>query len=87
MEATVVRLSSGERWSYLCGQSGAKEPIDLVVRAFEGPALCAVGDAERGPDSEPILVPVGQGRRLCGFHFYARPADPTRSSLITYRGL
>lgn len=87
MEATAVRLPSGERWSYLGGQAAAKEPIDLVVRAFEAAVLAAVGDQERGPDSEPILIPAGQGRRLCGFHFFARPASAAGGALVSFRGI
>jgi hypothetical protein len=87
MEAVAVRLPAGDRWTYLCGQTDAKKPADVVVRAFERPLLCAVGDAERGPDTEPILVPAGQGRRLVGNHFFCRPADPAGGGLVTYRGL
>jgi hypothetical protein len=87
MEATAMRLPSGERWSYLGGQAGAKEPLDVVVRAFEAPVLAAVGDQERGPDSEPVLVPAGEGRRLCGWHFFARPASAASGALVTFRGI
>lgn len=86
MEAVEIRLPAGDRWTYLCGQADAKKPNDVVIRAFGQPALCAVGDGERGPDAEPVLVPVGQGRRLVGRHFYARPADPALSGLLTVRG-
>lgn len=87
MEAIAVRLPPGERWTYLCGESGAKKPADVVVRAFEHALLAAVGTGERGPDTEPVLVRPGEGRRLVGQHFFARPADPVQGSLVTYRGL
>ena len=87
MEAVAIRLPVGERWTYLCGQVDAKKSGEVVVRAFDAPALCAVGEAERGPDAEPVLVPSGEGRRLVGQHFFARSADPARACLLTYRGL
>ncbi|MFM8981033.1 MAG: hypothetical protein ACKOSS_11305 [Planctomycetia bacterium] len=87
MEATLKRLSPGEAWAYLGGQPGAKEPIDLVVRAFEGSVLVAVGENDRAPDTEPVLVPAGQGRRLCGFHFFARPATAASGAVVSVRGL
>ncbi|MFM8387367.1 MAG: hypothetical protein ACKOCB_11205 [Planctomycetia bacterium] len=87
MEATLKRLPPGEAWCYLGGQPGAKEPLDLVVRAFEGSVLVAVGENDRAPDTEPVLVPAGQGRRMCGFHFFARAAAPAAGALVSVRGL
>lgn len=87
MDAVALLLPSGDRWTYVCGQAGAKQPGDVVVRAFERPVLCATGEVERGPDSEPILIPAGQGRRVVGFHVFARPADPSAASRISYRGV
>jgi hypothetical protein len=86
MEAVAVRLAEGERWTYLVGPGASKDPLDLVVRAFDADVLVAIGDAERGPDGEPLRVPAGQGRRLCGWHFFARPADAARPARVTYRG-
>jgi hypothetical protein len=86
LEATSRRLPAGERWTYLGGQADAKEPFDLVVRAFEAPVLVAIGENDRAPDTEPVLVPVGQGRRLCGQHFFARPAEGA-AAVVTFRGL
>jgi hypothetical protein len=86
MEAVEIHLPAGDRWTYLCGQADAKKPADVVVRAFERAVLCAVGEGERGPDAEPILVPSGEGRRLVGRHFYGRPADPAQGGVLTVRG-
>ena len=86
MEATAIRLPPGDRWTYLCGQADAKKPADVVVRAFEEPLLCAVGQGEGSPDTEPVLVRPGEGRRLVGQHFFARPADPARGGVVSYRG-
>lgn len=86
MEAVAIRLGQDERWTYLTGHGASKEPVDLVVRAFDADVLVAVGDAERGPDSEPVRVPAGQGRRLCGWHFFARPLDVQRPARVVYRG-
>ena len=87
MEATSRRLPAGEGWTYLGGDGSAKEPIDLVVRAFETSVLVAVGGNDRAPDGEPVLVPSGQGRRLCGQHFFARPAVASAPAVVTLRGL
>jgi hypothetical protein len=87
MEATLKRLPPSEAWCYLGGQTGPKEPFDLVVRAFEGSVLVAVGENDRAPDTEPVLVPAGQGRRLCGWHFFARPARAGAGVVVSVRGL
>jgi hypothetical protein len=86
MEAVEIRLPAGDRWTYLCGQGADQKPTDVVVRAFGFPVLAAVGSGENTPDVEPILVPSGQGRRLVGRHFFARPADPAQGGLLTIRG-
>lgn len=87
MEATSRRLPAGERWTYLGGQADAKEAFDLVVRAFEAPVLVATGENDRAPDTEPVLVQRGEGRRLCGLHFFARPAVAGAPAVVTLRGL
>lgn len=87
MEAVAVTLAAGDRWTFLCGVSAGEKPTDVVVRAFEVPALVAIGEGARGPESEPVLVPAGQGRRVMGMNVYARPADPTRPGRVTYRGV
>lgn len=87
MEAVAKRLPPADRWTYLCGVAAGEKPTDVVVRAFDAPALVAVGDGARGPDVEPVLVPAGQGRRVVGAHVYARPADPARPGRVSYRGV
>lgn len=87
MEAVAVLLPTGERWTCLCGQADARKPGDVVVRAFESAVLCAVGDTERGPDSEPILIPAGQGRRVIGPYVFARLARPGQTGHVSYRGV
>jgi len=87
MEAHALRLRKTDGWTYLGGRPEAKKPLEVVLKAFEGDALFAVGPTEREPGGEPIRVPRGQGRRLAGLHFFARPADPRRPLLVSHRGL
>jgi len=87
MEQYVVRLTDLTGWTYLGGNDEAKKPIELVVRAFEHDVLGAVGDGPSAPSSEPVVVPLGQGRRLEGKHFFVKPAPPARACLISHRGL
>lgn len=87
MEATAIRIPAGTRWVYLCGLAAGAQATDVVVRAFESPALLAIGEDAGAPDSEPVLVPVGQGRRVIGRHVFARSASADRPSLVTFRGM
>ena len=85
MEQVALRLS-GDSWTYLGGDADAKQPLELVVRAFENGAMASVGEGPDAPSGEPVEVPVGEGRRLEGRHFFARPAQGN-GCLISYRGI
>lgn len=87
MEAIALRLQKTDGWTCIGGKEDAKKPLDVVIRAFEGPVLAATGSSDKAPDREPVLVPRGQGRRLVGRHFFVRPAPPVGPRLITHRGL
>ena len=87
MEQVAVRLQKTDGWTYLGGNPEAAKPVEVVIRAFEHDVLIATGGGANAPDSEPLNVPVGQGRRVEGRHFFARPAPPERPCLISYRGL
>jgi hypothetical protein len=87
MEQVALRLQKTDGWTYLGGDSEAKKPLEVVIRAFEGGALAATGPTEKAPEGEGVDVPEGEGRRLVGRHFFARPARPDAPCLISYRGL
>ena len=88
MDAHALRLMKTDGWTYLGGRPEAKKPPEVVVRAFEGDVLFATGGDETAPDTDPVVVPEGEGRRLVGTHFFVRPAPPAeRPVLLTHRGL
>ena len=86
MEAVALRLTRVEGWTYLGGDAEAKKPLEGVIRAFEHPVLAAVGEGPDAPTGEPVEVPAGEGRRLEGRHFFARPGEPARPCRVSYRG-
>jgi hypothetical protein len=88
MEQVALRLTRTDGWTLLGGDPEAKKPVELVVRSFEHPVDVAAGDTDRTPDRAPMRVPAGEGRRVAGRWFFARPADPAQGPcLISYRGL
>lgn len=87
MDPVALRVQKTDGWTCIGSKPDAKKPLDVVVRAFEGPVFAATGSEEKGPDREPVLVPDGEGRRLVGRHFFVRPAAPLGPRLITHRGL
>jgi hypothetical protein len=87
MEQVALRLTKPDAWTLLGGDPEAKKPPEVVVRSFDGPIHVATGKTDRMPDTEPVLVPPGQGRRLTGRWFFARPAGAHGACRISYRGL
>ncbi len=86
METYAVHLTNAE-WTYLGGKDEAKKPVELVVRSYDQDVYAATGTGANAPDTDPVLVPAGEGRRLEGTHFYVRPSDPARACRIAHRGL
>ena len=85
MEQVALRLT-GDQWTYLGGDAEAKQPLEVVVRAFDRPALAAIGNDDQSPADDPVPIPVGEGRRLEGKHFFAKPAEGA-GCLISFRGI
>ena len=85
MEQVALRVS-GETWTYLGGDSDAKQPLEVVIRAFDHDAQACVGDEPTGPGDAPVTVPRGEGRRLTGRHFFVRPNN-TDTCVVSYRGI
>jgi hypothetical protein len=86
VEQVAVRIAPEDGWTRLGGPPPEK-PVEVVIRAFDGPVLCATGTGPAAPDSEPRLLPPGEGLRLEGRHFFVRPAPPEGGRLVSYRGL
>lgn len=86
MEQVAMRLAAGNEWNYLGGDDEAKKPLEVVIRAFERPVLCATGEDASGPTGEPVRCAPGQGIRLVGRHFYVQ-AEGGGRPLISHRGL
>ena len=84
MDQVALRLDGTGRWIYLGGNADAKKPLEVVVRAFDDPIEFATGSGAESPDSDPVAVPTGEGRRLEGLHFFVRSAVRTR---ISFRGI
>jgi len=87
MEQVALRLAEPTVWTCVGSRPDAKKPIEVVVRAVEGPLLASTGEGDEAPDAEPVLVPEGEGRRLSGRHFFVKAASPEGPRLLTVRGL
>ena len=86
METHAVHLSKPE-WTYLGGDDEAKKPVELVLRSYDQDVHAATGSGANAPDTDPVVVPAGEGRRLEGKHFFVRPSDPAQPCRIAHRGL
>ena len=87
MEQVALRMPAVEDWTLIGSHPDAKKPLEIVVRAVDGPLLVATGTDDGAPSSEAVFVPTGEGRRLCGRHFFAKAAPPVGPRLLTYRGM
>ena len=87
MEQVALRLDGTARWTYLGGDSEARKPLQVVVRAFDRDVQFRFGSSAAEPDGDVVAVPAGEGRRLEGRHFFAQPAVAGNPCRISYRGL
>lgn len=85
METYALHLTKPE-WTRIAQDSTATKPCELVLRSFDQDVEFAIGSGENAPDTEPVLVPAGEGRRLKGTYFYVRPTSPGQACRITHRG-
>ena len=85
-EAVAVTLPPEDAWRHL-GSTPESEPVEVILRSFDRPVLFAVGKTPNRPDGEPTTVTPGEGARLSGLHFFAKPARPGESCRILIRGL
>jgi hypothetical protein len=84
-EAIAMTLESGEGWRRL-GSAPEEKPIEVILRSFDRPVLFATGSRVDVPEGEPVLVAAGEGVRLEGRHFFARPAAGEGKARILVRG-
>ncbi len=85
-EAVAITLDAKDGWRHL-GHAPEAEPIEVVLRSFDRTVLFATGQGRNAPDGEAVTVRPGEGARLTGLHFFARPAPPPASCRISVRGL
>jgi hypothetical protein len=86
MEQVALTLPPGSGWTYLGGDAEARKDIEVVLRAFDQDVEFVKGQDAETPGPDPVRVPVGEGRRLVGRHFFARPTGQG-ACRITRRGL
>jgi hypothetical protein len=87
MDHVALRLPGTRSWTWLGGDDGARKPREVVLRAFDRAVEFAVGSSREAPGGTPVLVPVGEGRRLAGTHFFARPVEAGASCRVSVRGI
>jgi hypothetical protein len=88
MEQLALRLAADAGWRWLGGDEEARKPLSVVLRAFDVPVLFACGEERSRPrEEDAVRVPVGEGRRLVGRHFFARPVAADATGRVTVRGL
>lgn len=86
MEAFAITLKPDEGWHHL-GSTPEKAPVEVVLRAFDGAVAFATGSTARTADGPPVTVAAGEGARLSGLHFFAKPAGPGGPCRIVVRGV
>jgi hypothetical protein len=72
-------------WTFL-GSTPEKTAVEVVLRSFDTNVEFATGASAAHPDGPPMVVRPGEGARLSGLFFFARPASPTARGRILVRG-
>jgi hypothetical protein len=85
-EAQALTLPAVDAWRHL-GSTPESEPVEVILRSFDRPVLFAVGKTPNRPDGDPATVSPGEGVRLTGLHFFAKPARAGEACRILVRGL
>lgn len=85
-EAVALTLPADASWRLL-GSAPEGKPVEVVLRSFDRAVLFAVGAGRAAPSAEPIEVAPGQGARLEGLHFFARPGPGSGPARILVRGV
>ncbi len=85
-EAVAITLEAKDGWRHL-GHAPEAEPVEVVLRSFDRDVLFAAGSGPNAPDGAPVTVRAGEGARLTGLHFFAKPAPPPAACRILVRGL
>ncbi len=87
MDQVALRLAGTPTWTYLGGKAESKKPLEVVVRAFDREIEIATGEGASEPTGASVRVSAGEGRRLTGQHFFARPTAHGAPCRISYRGV
>ena len=85
-EAFTLTLEPEEGWRLL-GSTPEKSDVEVVLRSFDADVLFATGRSKDAPDAPPITIHAGEGGRLTGLHFFARPTAHGASRRILVRGV
>ncbi|MBL9086272.1 MAG: hypothetical protein JNM10_03950 [Planctomycetia bacterium] len=73
-------------WTFL-GSTPEKTAVEVVLRAFDTDIEFATGTSAAHPDAPATRVRPGEGARLSGLFFFARPASATAKGRILVRGV
>ena len=87
MDQVALRLSGAPTWTGIGGAAEAAKPFDLVLRSFDRDVELATGEDRSAPNSSPVRVPAGEGRRLTGRWFFVRPTLDGPPCRVTFRGV
>lgn len=85
-EAWTITLAPDSGWRFL-GSTPEKTAVEVVLRSFDGDVLFATGAGKEKPDGTPMTVKAGEGGRLEGLHFFAKPTQTTQPCRILVRGI
>ena len=85
-EGIALTLAPGAGWRHL-GSTPETAPVEVVLRSFDRPVLFATGKSPAAPSDAPVAVEAGEGDRLTGLHFFARPARDGAACRVLVRGL
>lgn len=83
-----MSLAGGREWTLLGGEDQPKKPLECIVRSYDR-AIEAVASQQRGgpaADTPAVHVPRGEGRRLTGSYFFARPVESGPPCRVGVRG-
>jgi len=85
-EAFTLTLDPDEGWR-LVASTPEKSDVEVVLRSFDADVLFATGKTKDAPDAPPVTVRAGEGGRLTGLHFFARPTPHGTARRILVRGV
>lgn len=85
-EGVAHTLAPDASWRFL-GSAPEGKPVEAILRSFDRTVLFATGAGPSAPESTPVAVAPGEGARLTGLHFFARPGPGEGPARIVVRGV